>query len=357
MLHATFIMEQHIGHRSFYQNLRQYVDQAPQLKARWTAVTYERPDSVLSRGVLAGQMQVLRGLRKRPSDVILFNTQVPAALVGGLIRRPFVICTDITPIQYDQMGEQYDHQKDRSPLIGWVKHHVNQNLFRNAARILPWSNWVRQSLIKDYGVSSHNIEVIPPGVDVDFWRPCEQQQTDGPLRVLFVGGDFYRKGGDDLLAALQLLPAGLVELVLVTRSSVPEQPQVEVYRDMQPNSTKLVSLAQSCDVFVLPTKAEAFGIAAVEASAVGLPVVATAVGGLPDIIKDGVTGFLIQPGDKQALAARLKLLAEDAALRRQLGQAARDRVLQKFDAGQNALRVVEVLHEVIAQTGTNRAGG
>ncbi|MEJ2749644.1 MAG: glycosyltransferase family 4 protein [Anaerolineae bacterium] len=350
-------MEQHIGHRSFYQNLRQHIDQTPQLVARWTAVTYERPGSLLSRGPLAGQMQVRRALRQSPSDVVLFNTQVPAALVGSPVRRrPYVLCTDITPIQYDEMGEHYGHKLNRNPLIRWYKHRANKKLFQSAARVLPWSNWVRESLINDYDVSPQNIEVIPPGVDVNLWRPCPRRQPGGPLRVLFVGGDFYRKGGDDLLAALQLLPEGLAELVLVTRSAVPEQPRVKVYRNMQSNSVELVSLAQSCDVFVLPTKAEAFGIAAVEASAVGLPVVGTAVGGLPDVVDDGVTGFLIQPGDKQALASRLKLLAENAALRQRLGKAARERVLKKFDARQNASRVVEILYEVTMQTGVNRTG-
>jgi glycosyltransferase involved in cell wall biosynthesis len=201
---------------------------------------------------------------------------------------------------------------------------------------------VKGSLIGDYGVAPERVEVLPPGVDVFTWRPGPRR-TDGRLRVLFVGGDFYRKGGEAVLAAFHRLPPASTELMLVTRTAVPPSEGVFVFPDMQPNSAELIALYQSCDVFVLPSHAEAFGIAAVEASAVGLPVVATAVGGLTDIVADGETGFLIQPGDAETLARHLRRLAEDAGLRTRLGQAARQRAEARFDARTNARRLGALL--------------
>jgi glycosyltransferase involved in cell wall biosynthesis len=173
---------------------------------------------------------------------------------------------------------------------------------------------------------------------------------DGPLQILFVGGDLARKGGEDLLAAFRALAPGSAELHLVTRAPLPPEPGVRVYNDLRPNSPELIALYRACDLFVLPTKAEAFGIAAVEASAAGLPVIATAVGGLTDIVIDGETGLHMPPGDVAMLTRHLRLLIEDPALRRRLGLAARARAEARFDARVNAARIVDLLQEIVART-------
>ncbi|MEO7909892.1 MAG: glycosyltransferase family 4 protein, partial [Roseiflexaceae bacterium] len=234
---------------------------------------------------------------------------------------------------------------DQPGLRKIFKHHMNVLAFRGATQLFPWSNWARQSLIKDYGVASDKIEVIPPGVDITTWVPINKKHP-GPLRILFVGGDLSRKGGDFLLQAFRSLAAGSAELTLVTKSQVPEEPGVCVYNNLQPNSTVLRQLFQTSDVFVLPTVAEAFGIAAIEAGATGLAAIVTAVGGLTDIIIDGENGFLIQPGDVQALSERLRLLADDTNLRERMGKAARERAEIYFDARLNAERIVSRLLEV-----------
>jgi glycosyltransferase involved in cell wall biosynthesis len=96
-----------------------------------------------------------------------------------------------------------------------------------------------------------------------------------------------------------------------------------------------------------PTAAEAFGIAAVEASAAGLAAIVTAVGGLKDIVVNGDNGFLIQPGDIQSLSEHLRLLAGDAKLRERMGKAARQRAEKYFDARRNAERIVSRLLEIV----------
>lgn len=355
MLHASFIMEQHLGHYTYYQNLRRFVDTSAEIHATWVPVTYTPSNGLLKRlpmlpenvrRTLCGRMQVRDSLMHTSSDVVFFNTQVPAALGGNLTRRQsYVIATDITPIQYDRLSSRYGHRPDRQGLLKSYKHHVNTTILRGAARLFPWSNWVRESLMADYGVMPQRIEVLPPGVDLTYWTPGpkRQQQT---CRILFVGGDFYRKGGELLLRAFQSLPSGTAELILVTRSQVPRIDGVRTYHELQPNSPALRTLFQTCDVFVLPTEAEAFGIAAVEASAVGLPVIATAVGGLPDIVADRASGFLISPGDENALVECLHMLLQNPEERERMGKAARARAETYFDARRNAQRLVERLHDV-----------
>jgi glycosyltransferase involved in cell wall biosynthesis len=354
MIRATFIMEQHIGHRSFYENLRSFVSQSPQISATWVEITYDNPGSIWQRlpkipqklrGTLVGREQVKKAMLERKADIVLFNTQVPAVLAGSALHHiPYLVCTDITPIQYDRMGRYYNHQEDKNGFISQYKYWRNREVFKGAQRVLPWSTWNRLSLEKDYGVSPRDIEVIPPGVDIKRWSPGSRF-GEKPVKILFVGGDLYRKGGQTLLEAFRVLPKGLAELILVTRSAVAAETGIIVYNDMKPNSPELINLYRSCDIFVLPTFAEAFGIAAIEACAVGLPVIATRVGGLPDIVKEGQTGFLIEPKDSADLSEKIKLLVEDLVLRERFGAAARVHAENCFDAQKNSNRVIQLLLE------------
>ena len=85
-------------------------------------------------------------------------------------------------------------------------------------------------------------------------------------------------------------------------------------------------------VVVVPSRREGYGVVAREAMAYGRPVVATAVGGLVDAVEDGVTGLLVPPGDVEAIRHAVSRLLEDTALRRRLGEAARERARQRFSA-------------------------
>lgn len=358
-MNVTFFMEQHLGHRSYYENLRQGIEGQSEIAPCWVEVTYRashglhRSLSLLPaslRDAMIGRKQVLQGMGSCAADVIFFNTQVPAALVGRAIRRPYVLATDITPVQYDGMAEVYDHRIDRLPLAAFYKHRVNVLLMRGAARLLPWSNWTGDSLVDDYDVDRRRIEALHPGVDLTFWRPDPAEHASDKMRILFVGGDFDRKGGAMLLEAFQALSSTKCELVLVTKSEIAARPGVEVHRNVQPNTPELLALYQSSDVFVLPSRAEALGISAVEASAAGLPVIATPVGGLSEVVVDEHTGYLVSAGDVAALIERLRQMVGNPSLRLRLGHAARRRAERLFDNRRYAARVAEVLTEIFEES-------
>lgn len=363
--HAAFVMEQHVGHKTYYQNLRTFVDQDSRIHATWVPVTY-RPSSdqwtwhhLLPgslRGTLDGRTQVREALRHQ-YDVVFFNTQVPAVLGGPITHHaPYVVSTDITPIQYDEMATLYNHRPDRPGPMKWLKHRVNVETFHKAARILPWTQWVSDSMTKDYGVSTDRITVVPAGVDTRFWTLKPSFNRGERFKILFVGGDFARKGGNLLLQVFHSLPANLAELHIVTQSDIPGGENIHIYRNMQPNTAELLTLYHHSDAFLLPTGADAFGFVLIEAMACGLPVITTHVGGVAEVVADGETGFLVQPGDATALRERLLQLAENESLVRQMGAAAHKRVGIHFNAQIQAKKIVTHLCQVASKQRATQGG-
>jgi glycosyltransferase involved in cell wall biosynthesis len=214
-----------------------------------------------------------------------------------------------------------------------------RGVYGAAAGLVGWSNWVKESFVEDYGYRAEDIAVIPPGVDVTAF---EAGDRDHELpRLLFVGGDFERKGGSLLLDVFRRRLRGRAELVVVTRDSVAEEPGVRVHRGVGANSPLLRELYATSDAFVLPTLADCFSLAAMEALAAGMPVVATRVGGIPDIVRDGETGHLVEAGDGDALGDALEALVVDSSRRRRMGEAARADALARFDANANAQRLFQ----------------
>jgi glycosyltransferase involved in cell wall biosynthesis len=102
-------------------------------------------------------------------------------------------------------------------------------------------------------------------------------------------------------------------------------------------------LLAACDVFILSSNWEGFGLVIAEAMVAGKPVVATAVGGVPELIEDGVTGILVPPNNPEALASGILRLAKDTNLRLRMGKLAQRRALDRFDIGRTA-REYEALY-------------
>lgn len=345
----AFVMEQHVGHRTYSDNLRHALSTRDDVVATWVPVDYTSSGTWLERipitavqVAMRGRAQVRRGLRGVDFDAALFNTQVPAVLGGRpATRRPYVLCTDVTPLQYDAMASGYSHHADRGGLVTRWKHRRNRRVMQGASAHAPWSRWTAASLVADYGVDPQRIEVIPPGVDMARWTPGDRS-LDGPMQLLFVGGEFERKGGKVLLEAFAALPEGSAELSIVSRDPVPRQAGVRVYDHLSPNDDELMALYRRSHVFVLPSLWETFGIAAVEAGASGLAIVATTVGGLEELVVEGHTGFHVGIGSVDDLARRLRELSEAPELRARLGAAARARAITEFDASINAERLIRV---------------
>jgi len=192
------------------------------------------------------------------------------------------------------------------------------------------------------GVEPDRIRVVPSGVDARVFHPPAREEGSAALRVGCVGRLEAPKGGETLVRAFaEAFPGGKETLLFAGEGS---------FRDALRRETEALGLADRCaflgrlaheavsgflrsvDALAVPTlHAEPFGLVAVEAAACGRPVVASAIGGLGEIVRDGETGLLVPPGDVPALARALRRLAVDPGLRQRLGRAARERALAVYD--------------------------
>ncbi|MBC8139653.1 MAG: glycosyltransferase family 4 protein [Fibrella sp.] len=360
-MNIGFAMEYSLGHTTHANNLKQFVrDGGSRVVCPFFVdVPFENtPVGMLARlpGVrsnwsLRASLGAYLAMRKsaRGLDAALFHTQVTSLLSAGLMRRlPSVISLDATPLQYDQIGAHYGHTVSSNASLEALKKRITERALGAARHLVTWSEWAKGSLVRDYGVLSQKVTVIPPGIDLGRWHSPNKMKRGGqPVNLLFVGGDFERKGGDTVLRALtDHLPSHVsAHLHVVTRSEVrvPPGAPVTVHRGLGPNCDALRRLYAEADVFVFPTRADCLPLAVLEAMASGLPVITTDVGALSEAVGHGEAGLVVAPDDPASLSDAIAILASSPDLRERYSLRARQIAEQRFDGAKNYARLVALL--------------
>jgi glycosyltransferase involved in cell wall biosynthesis len=191
--------------------------------------------------------------------------------------------------------------------------------------------------------------VIRLGIELDQRIADSGEARAATRRLLGVSNDRFLIGWigrmtavkrpDDVLRAVRLVHDHGIDATLCMVGDGPERERVEqlahrlgIIRDcLFPGYQESIGpFFGAFDVFVLPSANEGTPVTAIEALASGCPVVATRVGGVPDVVRDGKDGFLVEPGDVMGLAERLVRLAADPGLRDRLGEAGRERVVPRY---------------------------
>ena len=233
----------------------------------------------------------------READVVHAHW-LPSSIAAAATGRPFVVQlwgTDVALAQH----------------APWIARRV----LRRARLVVCASRELADAARR---LGAREVRVIPNGIEV----PADVREPDDPPHVLYVGRLSAEKGVRELVAATRGLP-------LVVAGDGPLRDEVPGALGMVPHD-ELLRLYERAAVVACPSRREGFGVACLEAMAAGRPVVASSVGGLRDLVVDGVTGLLVPPGDVAALRAALEQLLADAGLRKRLGRAARERVLAEF---------------------------
>lgn len=226
--------------------------------------------------------------------------------------------------------------------------HVQGTLLKMASVVIAVSSYTKERVV-DIGVDPNHIRVVNNGVTPERFETTDPHpiaaRTDGPI-LLTVARLDPRKGHDTILKSLPSLLDSYPSLTYVVAGDGPQRANLETlatkigvtdavdFLGYVPDD-ELPSLYNTADVFAMPnrregTSVEGFGIVFLEANATGTPVVGGRHGGVTDAVVDGETGYLVDPTDPGAVADAINRLLADDDLRRALGEAGRERVLDSY---------------------------
>jgi alpha-maltose-1-phosphate synthase len=264
-------------------------------------------------------------------DVLHFHRQATAYGSLDLMRRvPSIVSIDCTQDCVIAPAGRLERKTYRPNLL------MDGAIFRRAAVLVAASRWAADSLRDYYPDCRTPIHVLPTPVLTHLFEAAwiEQRRARAAQgakpRVLFVGGDFPRKGGRDLLAAWQaggFHARATLDLVTDWPLADPLPPGVVKHSGIRSHTPEWTERWAAADVFVLPTRNDARPNALQEAAAAGLPAIATRITALPEMVTHGETGLLVPAGDTAAIAEALERLIASPALRDALGRRARAFIL------------------------------
>ena len=239
-----------------------------------------------------------------------------------------------------------------------------------AAFAVTVSNYNRELMVRECGEHTREkIHVIHCGVDPHVFSPSAARPTGGPFRIICVGSFEEVKGHTHLVEACRLLRergtdfrCDLVGEGPLRRDIEAQIARAELNERVQVHGGKpraeVADLLSKADVAVLasqPTaegKREGIPVALMEAMASGLPVVASDLSGIPELVESEHTGLLVPPGNPLALTNALERLGRDPELRNRMGRAGRDKVLREFDLRTNTLELLGHFSRQVAATST-----
>jgi len=360
-----FVLTTAAGNNARYLNLRKYAERDPEVECVWAPISHYVESRFYRRLPLPIRMRlyvlhqawpVLRQLGR--FDAVMFHAFEPyalSALRSRFRRKPLLVWSQDNPPIGDPAkrlpyGEYGGGNHARSEWRRRQRFRFDTWCARQVALFLPWSRWAASILTEDCGVPREKVRVLNVGLDLEQWPylPKTDVAPGARPQILFVGGSFERKGGDLLLEVYKQHFANTADLHLVTKEppcNLP--PNVHTYTDLEANDPRLRQLYADCDLFVLPTRADVSSLASMEAMATGRPVIVTPVGGIPDIVCDGKTGFLIPPNDAEALTDRMRRLLADPALRRRMGAEGRAVVEERFNAAITVPRILAEMKRIV----------
>lgn len=307
------------------------------------------------KGTLRSIAEVVPVVSQPTYDAVLTQTTLPLlplfarSLVARQSAPATVLAIDTTPALMDEFSEAYYGVQPAGPAKRRNRDLLHRIVLSRCTFVAPWSEWAARSFVDDYGVPPERVKVIPPGVDLTQWTVPNRPEIsrDEPFKLLFVGADFERKGGPLLVDVFRHYLADRCELHLVTKADVAESPGIRVYRGFGINEPGLLDLYARCHALVLPTRADCFSLASIEAMACGLPVISCPVGGIPEIVIPGHTGLLIPPDDGRALLSAIESLLQNRAHAQALGRHGRATVEQHFDTAVVTRQLFDLLREAV----------
>jgi glycosyltransferase involved in cell wall biosynthesis len=294
---------------------------------------------------LVATLRLARLIRRERPDILHTHTAKAgtvgrvAALLAGRKRPPIVVHTFHGHVLRGYFG----------PLRSLFFRLLERWLAGRTTILIAVSPQVRDDLVALHVAPPDRFVVIRLGIELDERVAGSRDGRVESRRYLGIPAERFAVGWigrmtavkrtDDVLVAFKRLRDSGVDACLCMVGDGPDRPQLErrahelgIVRDtlFLGYQEDVAPFYAAFDALVLPSSNEGTPVSAIEALAAGRPVVATRVGGVPDVVEEGEDGFLVEPGDTDDLADRLAQLARDPALRERMGESGRQRVLPRY---------------------------
>jgi glycosyltransferase involved in cell wall biosynthesis len=355
-----FILSTSLGNMTRYMNFRKFAELDHEIDFVWAPVKHyfapgehnpfrRWPQFLQRRATVVYQSApVLRKFGTFDAVMIhLYEIDVLTALRGYFFSKPLrIISADDAPAS-DPTNYPFHPVELAKP--AWrraVRLRIDLWRARRADLLIPFSNWAGDLLTKGAGVSQDRVKPVHVGLDLSVWQylPRTERPPKSRVRILFVGGEFFRKGGADLLEVFINDLSAAAELHIVTKTRLVNIPK-NVHNDMNANDSRLADLYQFADILVHPTRSDLSSWVVLEAMASGCAVITTPVGGITDLVIDSETGFLVRPGKLDELANAIEKLVNDPLRRRAMSERARKTVERDFNAEVNVPKILRAMKE------------
>lgn len=239
----------------------------------------------------------------------------------------------------ERKGMRYYRQHYNDWLFRWLYYHISNLLERKFINrfdvLLANSRYTKEKFISEYPFLKTRTHVIYKSIDPGFFKPAifaRKEARDHSPRILFIGSNMQRKGVPDLLKAAPRVIQEFPDCefwIVGNDKSIPELISLTERLGIKSKVTfwgkqdrfSLLNLFGQADLFTMPSLIEAFGVVFLEAMASGLPIVATNVGGIPELIQDKFNGVLVPPNNPALLASGMLQILNNRNFREQLSKA------------------------------------
>jgi glycogen synthase len=296
------------------------------------------------------------------ADVVHGHTWY-AALAGFMAKALYDVPLVVTVHSLEPLRPWKEEQLGRSyRLSAWIE----RVALEAADRVIAVSTQSKGEILSHFDLPAERVSVIHNGIDLRTWKPSSARATrqaygiEGDY-ILFVGRVCRQKGMVHLLEAMKYVDPG-VRLVCCAAAADTSEVEAEIAAKVKETPRCLwintwlredqyIELYSHCTVFACPSVYEPFGIINLEAMACERPVVASAVGGIPEVVVPEETGLLVPPADPRALAEALNYVLRNRALARAMGLAGRRRVEDHFSWTSIAARTQRMYQELLQEKG------
>ncbi len=284
-----------------------------------------------------------RLLRDKPT-ILYTLTPVPniwGRVFGRIVRVPVVVSSFRNILAYQHEGL----------------------LWRLSTRIVCNAHAIKEAIVQRFSIDPERVAVVPNGVDADYFSADGSQKTPYPT-VIYVGRLVEQKDPLTLVDGFRQTLGHVPDARLTIVGNGHLRPELEEYVrshslesriTLLPGTSDILPLLRQSWVFAMPSAWEGSPNALIEAMATGLPVVATRVGGIPDLVEHGTTGLMCEAGDSRCFAENLTRVLLDESVRRSMGDKGREKVLAHHTIRTMVEGTQEVLIKEVTRAGFQRS--